>query len=278
MGLFGVKIKTKNESKMVKQILILLILSVTCFWGEASNNDNANFHGDISSPAVRNTLKFNYDQLAGINDEKQTNFSDDFNLPQLRSLWQLNAKECSWTLNERPGFLRIKAQKTGFNDRLIHEKTLSQKVKCNTSGEAVVLFDLANLSVNTNAGLYFSSKRINYIGIETVEGEKCLVVKVNDEVIHGPIIHENSVMLRIVFEVAKARFEFSFDGMVYNKLGSEFKLNTLKGDNNCIGLYCMNENNEKGSVDIDWFYFIPIIDNETKFAEITYDIKGYPEL
>jgi hypothetical protein len=114
---------------MIKQILILLILMVICFWGRASNNDNEDFHGDILGPAIRNSLKFNCDQLAGINNNDQSNFSDDFNLPQLRSLWQSNINESIWTLKERPGFLRIKAQKVYNIDRIVNENTFSQKVK-----------------------------------------------------------------------------------------------------------------------------------------------------
>jgi beta-xylosidase len=250
---------------------------VICFWGRASNNDNDDFHGDILSPAVRNSLKFNYDQLAGFKNNEQSNFSDDFNLPQLRSLWQSNINESKWTLKERPGFLRIKAQKIKNIDGILQENTFSQKVKYNTCGEAVCDIDLTNLSEDSNAGLYFSSKWMNYIGIEIIGGKKTLVVSVNNEILRGPGISGNSIMLRIKIENFSGCFEFSFDGLNYIKLGSDFKLSALSNGNDCIGFYCFNKNNENGSIDIDWFYYNPRSDNQTKFAEIENKIL-YPEL
>jgi beta-xylosidase len=263
--------------KMIKQTLILLILLVTCFWGKASNNDKDNFHGDILDPAVRNSLKFNYDQLAGFKNNEQISFSDDFNLPQLRSLWQSNITESKWTLKERPGFLRIKAQKIKNIDGILQESTFSQKVKYNIYGEALSYIDLTNLSEDSNAGLYFSSEKINYIGIEISGGKKTLVVSVNNEIFRGPEISENSIMLRIKIEYFSGCFEFSFDGLNYIKLGSDFKLSALSSGDDCIGFYCFNKNNEESSIDIDWFYYNPRSDNQIKFAEIENKIL-YPEL
>jgi beta-xylosidase len=265
--------------KMVKQIQILLILLITCFWGRASINVNGDFHGDIQSPAVRNSLKFNYDQLAGSQNNETTNISDDFNLPQLRSNWKSNINESDWTLKERPGFLRIKAQKTIDIDKFSSENTFSQKVNYSTYGEAVSFIDLTNLDEDSNAGLFYSSKGINYIGVETDKKGKKLVVNVNNEVINGPEISENFVLLRVKIENAKGWFEYSFDGMIFNKLGSEFQISALSNGNDCLGLYCLNKNNGKGSVDIDWFFYNQRNNDVIKFAESGNDKNIlYPEL
>ena len=250
---------------MVKQILILLILLVACFWGRAGNDNNSDFHGDISSPAVRNNIKFNYDQIGGINNNEQTNFSDDFNLPELRSLWRSNMDESDWTLKERPGFLRIKAQKINNIDDLFPENTFFQKLKNNSAGEVISYFDLSNLSEGSHAGLYFNSKRLDYIGIETNKDGKRLIAKVENEIFQGSVISENEVMLRVTIENATGRFEYSFDGLNYAQLGSVFQLSTLSND--FIGIYCLNGGNGKGSIDIDWFYYNLRNDNTTKFAE-----------
>lgn len=252
--------------KMIKQIQIILILLVTCFWGRAGNNGNDDFHGDITSPAVRNSVKFNYDLIAGMNYSEQTNFSDDFNLPQLRSLWQTTISESNWSLKERPGFLRIKGQKITDIDEFLPENTFSQKVKYNTIGEAISYIDLSNLSENSFAGLYFSSKRINCIGVEANSQIKRLIAKVDNQVFRGPEISGNSVVLRIKIENTKGWFEYSFDGLSYTQLGSLFQLSALSTD--FIGLYCLNESNGQGSIDVDWFYYNPKDDHVTKFAEI----------
>jgi beta-xylosidase len=151
-------------------------------------------------------------------------------------------------------------------------------VKYNTRGEAAGFFELTNLSENSHAGLYVSSKSMNYIGIESVRGVRILLAKVNNEVINGPEISGNSVMLRIVFEATKVWFEYSFDGLVYSQLGSEFKLSVLNSENNCIGFFCLNKYNVKGSVDVDWFYYKPRYDDESKFAEVRNNNIIFPEL
>lgn len=250
---------------MVKQILILLILLGTCFWGRAGNNNNCDFHGDISSPAIRNNIKFNYDLIAGINNNEQINFSDDFNLPELRSLWCSNVDESDWTLKERPGFLRIKAQKVNNIDDFLTENTFFQKLKNNSAGEVISCFDLSNLTEGSYAGLYFNSKRLDYIGIEANKDGKRLIAKVGNEIFQGPFISEDEVMLRVTIENAMGRFEYSFDGLNYARLGSVFQLSVLSND--FIGIYCLNDGNGKGSIDIDWFYYNPHNVNTTKFAE-----------
>jgi beta-xylosidase len=262
---------------MVKQILILLIILVINSWVKASNNGETYIQVNNQSPAVRNFLKFNYEQLSSVRNNNQVSFSDDFNLPQLRSLWQSNLNESEWSLNERPGFLRIKAQKISTIDELNIKNSFLQEVKNNTSGEAVCFIDITNLSEDLNAGIYFSSKRINCIGIETKAGTKSIFVSVNNEVYYSPAISENSVTLRIKIENARGWFEYSFDGLIYYKLGSEFKLSSLSNNTDYIGLFCYKIHNENGYVDFDWFYFNPIRENEIKFAEIENKIL-YPEL
>jgi len=249
---------------MVKQILISLILLITCYWGIAGNNNNC-FQGDHSSPAVRNNIKFNYDQIAGIKNEKQSNFSDDFNLPQLRSIWQSNIDEKDWTLKERPGFLRIKAQKFSLVDQFSPDNSFIQKVKFNTSGEVVSYIDLTNLAEDSNAGLYFSSKRMNYIGVETIKEGNRITAKVNDQIFKGTEISETTIIFRIKIDKTKGWFEYSFDGLVYNQIGPVFQLSPISND--IFGLFCLNERNGKGSIDIDWFYYYPQIDNKIKLAE-----------
>jgi beta-xylosidase len=249
---------------MIKQILILLILLVSCFWGVAGN-DNNNFQGDNSSPAVRNHIKYNYDQVAGVSLNAESNFSDDFNLPQLRSIWQSNIDEKDWTLKERPGFLRIKAQKSDLIDQFSPENSFFQNVKYNTSGEVISYIDLTNLSEDSNAGLYFCSKRINYIGIVTDKGEKRITAKVNDQIFKGPEITETVVLFRIEIDKTRGWFEYSFDGLVYNHIGPMFQLSSLSND--VLGIFCLNGRNGKGSIDIDWFYYKPQIDDKIKFAE-----------
>jgi beta-xylosidase len=252
---------------MIKRILIVSTFMIICLLGRAGNDSEKYSNESNASPAVRNSLKFNYDLIDKNNIDELTDLSDDFNIPMLRSHWNSCSDQNEWTLKERPGFLRIKAQKKTTVEDIHPEETFSQKIKLNTSGEAVSLIDLTKMTDNTLAGLYYSSTVINYIGIELKNGNKNLIVRVGNDIYNGPVLNTNTILLRVKIDVSKAWFEYSFDGIEYSKLGCEFKLNVIDGDKNIIGLYCLNSTDVSSSVDIDWFYFNPKVDNTYHFAE-----------
>lgn len=263
--------------RMIKQILILLVLVLVGCMANAGNYTSEGNSAVKGSPAVRNSIKYSYDLLAGQDDNDNSNFSDDFNLPVIRQVWNVDLDEKKWTLRERPGFLRIKARKTVGIDNFLPEYSFYQIVKTNSIGDAIVFLDLSNMTDGDNAGFYFASDKLNYIGIEIENGTRKLVYSVNNISGEGIEINETSITIRTKIGVTTGWFEYSFDGLNYTKLGSEFKISSLTGSDNRIGLYCISNIDECGFVDVDWFYYNPQKDSSLKFAENCKG-RGTPEI
>jgi beta-xylosidase len=257
---------------MIKRTSILFVLLAICFWGRADGDTESNFYDDVANSAVRNSVKFNCDLITEEGSVEYSPFSDDFNMPLLRANWNSESITDGWTLKARPGFLRIKAQRINSGEDINTEKTFYQHVTLNACGEAVGLIDLSSLEEGTHAGLYFSSVGVNYIGVYKQDGEKRLRVRISDKTIEGPMVTDNTLLLRVAINVSKAWFEYSLNGVDFSKLGDMFQLSALSGINHSIGFYCLNVENDNCSVDIDWFYFNAKVDDTIRFSEVISEV------
>jgi beta-xylosidase len=248
---------------MVKQIFITFFFIFICFWGKAER-DNIE---SKTSPCARNNLKFNYDLLANQQAEVSYNCTDDFNLPILRSSWQTIMDEDYWTLKERPGFLRVKANKVEDSQDVFLSKTFSQKISKNTIGVAITYLDLSQLNNETRAGLYVKGEHNNMIGVQMDSGLKKIFVSINNTLEYGIEIENDAVIFRLNFDVDNAWFEYSFDGVDFTKIGESFLINTKPLIHDLIGIYCYSRVAEESFADFDWFYFDTKYDTALKYAE-----------
>lgn len=250
---------------MVRLVLIILLLTA-CFWGNASNNNNGTEFINISS-SVRNSIKFNYDQLYASEASNIIEFSDDFNLPKLRSFWGAEKENITCSLTERPGYLRLKSIKGNSISALKINNTLNKKINKNTEGEVVGYFDLAGMEEGTMTGIYFCDKDVNFIGIEVKEGIKILKAEINGELSEKKVISSDGLMLRIRFEKTTCHLEYSIDGLNFSQLGCDLSIENEVEADNYVGLFCLNETGRGGSIDVDWFYFKPLENSTIQFAE-----------
>ncbi len=242
-------------------IFLFLVASMEVF---ASGNNNEIYN---ASPAVRNTLQYGFDQVYSTEIIEQANFSDDFNLPKLRTFWNINSGEINFTLNERPGYLRLKSTKEKSIESLKIQNTISQKIQKNIIGEAVSYIDLSNLNEGSLTGLYFKEEKINYIGIRVIGGKNFLVSEVSGKESKRVEITDNALMLRVNIDNLVCWFEYSVDGFNFSELGSGFQIKQKEGTDNYVGIFCINSQQEGGVVDVDWFYFKPTTEISTQFAE-----------
>lgn len=250
---------------MVRMVLIILLLAA-CFWGNASNNNNESELKN-ASPSVKNSIKFNYDQLYSCETGNIIEFSDDFNLPKLRSFWGAEKENLTCSLTERPGYLRLKSIKGNSISALKISNTLNRKLKKNTEGEVVGYFDLTDIEEGVMTGIYYCEKDINFIGVEFKDGRKVLKAEINGEISECKDISAEGLMLRVRMEKTICHLEYSVDGLNFTQLGSDLSIeNKLEADN-YIGLFCMNDSGIGGSIDVDWFYFKPIENSTIQFAE-----------
>ncbi len=258
---------------MVRMVLIMLLL-VACFWGNASTN-NSETELENASPSVRNSIKFSYDQLFVGENGNGVEYSDDFNLPKLRSFWGEEKGNITCTLTDRPGFLRLKSISGNSVRNLKINNTLNKKLTRNTEGEIVAYFDFRNMKEGNMTGIYFFERDVNFIGVEVVDGKKILEAEINGEVIGRQELSAEGLMMRVRLEKSRGYLEYSTDGLNFSQFGYDFCIETMEDAANYVGIFCLNKLGEVGSVDIDWFYFKPMENSTVQFAE-TRDNKNIP--
>lgn len=255
---------------MVKQILLILPLFFLVVVLSASENRTVNT-GNSASSAIRNSNEFNYNKISGNKDIKEeANFSEDFNLPVLRSTWSSKSEESKWSLKERPGYLRLKSQnKTEISN--ITSGSFSKEIEFNTTCDATCHIDLSNLNEGNETGMYYTNKHINYIEIEISNGIKKLKVSINNKVYEGPNVEVSQITFRTRIESTKGWFEYSVDGSEFIKIGEEFVLNASHNKTDNVGIFCLSQLENEGSSDIDWFYFKQKKSTSVHFAELIKD-------
>lgn len=209
---------------------------------------------------------------------------DDFEAETLGAQWNWNhnPRNDFWSLSERPGFLRLKAAvpvKTGGFWNAAN--TLSQRILGRGWGVATVKLDLSSLAPHQHVGLCRFSDPVWRIGVEVdgsgvrrlvfvddgaanpnrperayrTQGGANLVDDASDTRIVGPEINGDDLWLRTINDGPKARFEYSTDGRTWKPFGYLFTLEFGKWRGDRLGVYCWNDEQPAGHVDVDYFHY-----------------------
>ena len=185
---------------------------------------------------------------------------DEFNAPELRAEWEWNyqPRPEKWSLAERPGFLRLQAFKPlRPGDLFKAGNTLTQRsLCCRESCEVTVKLDIGGMADGQHAGLCHFAKTRGSIGVKQAAGIRRLVLDNNGAITEGPVLAGNDLWLRSQWGVdGNSRFFYSLDGRTFTALGTPYPLSwgNYRGDR--IGIFCYNDEAEKGWLDIDWFHY-----------------------
>jgi xylan 1,4-beta-xylosidase len=152
--------------------------------------------------------------------------SDDFSAPRLQPLWQWNhvPVDGKWSLSERPGFLRLHAlPASSFYDA---RNTLTQRAIGPMSAPTVLL-DAANLEPGDTAGLGLLNLPYATLGVEKLADGL--------DVVFYDQRRDQSVRVKMTgtriwlradcdFLTERARFSYSFDGVIFTPIGDEVVL------------------------------------------------------
>ncbi len=182
--------------------------------------------------------------------------------------WNHNPRDTHWSLSERPGWLRLKAslpvkpemyddQKKVLNTFWRACNTISQRIMGTSTGTAVAKFDLDAMRPGQKAGFVRFGGVYHLLGVEMDEnGDRNLFFSGTDELtIEGPMISENILFVRTTNEDNKAWYEYSKDGKRFERLGPEFTIEFGKWTGDRLGLFCWNELEEEGQIDVDYFHY-----------------------
>ncbi len=185
--------------------------------------------------------------------------SDHFDEKHLSLQWQWNYQPRTemFSLDERPGWLRLKAFKPlKSNQFLLAGNTLSQRVFRSAGNEVVIKLDISRMTDDQKAGLVHFSKEYASIGIVQMDGIRRIAYTQNDLTTSGEVITTTDIWLRNVWGLdGLSQFSYSLNGENFKNFGEAYQLKwgNYRGDR--IGIFCFNDENESGGVDVDFFEY-----------------------
>ena len=211
-----------------------------------------------------------YNKPAGTPDYplKALPSTDDFRSYPLGSQWQWNHNpdDTGWSLFERPGWLRLKANSTTTSLKQARNM-LTQRIFAlkNKATVGTICLDVTRLQEGDVAGICIFQDPYAYIGVRVKDGKREIVWRQDvissdaqpaEKVASGVTVGD-VVYLRgsIKFGEDKTRFYYSLDNKTWKQLGSEtqqnFNLSVFVGSR--FGLFCYATKTTGGAADFDWF-------------------------
>ncbi len=171
--------------------------------------------------------------------------SDDFLSNQLDLCWQWNHNpiEEAWSLNERPGFLRLRTNKITKN-LFTARNTITQRMEGPRS-TATVCIDLRGMKEGDMTGFSAFNSDAGILSIQMKNGRKTLIFSEESAQLHPHNKAVTNVLRRVIAEVPlkknkiwlridtdfrpgknrdTAIFWYSINGKQWQKIGSDYKM------------------------------------------------------
>lgn len=184
---------------------------------------------------------------------------DGFESSQLGPQWQWhhNPRDSHWSLEERPGWLRLKASvPAGDGGFWNAPNTISQRLMGTTKGQVIAKLDFSGAAPGMRAGVCHHSGQFVLLGVRvTANGKRHVEFDRNGNVIEGPELPGDTLYIRTTIDGHRARFAYSPDNATWTNFGPEFLLTFGRWKGDRLGCYCWNDASESGHLDIDWFSY-----------------------
>ena len=184
--------------------------------------------------------------------------------------WNHNPDNNAWSLNERPGWLRLKT--SGVADRLTQARNmLTQRIfafhnEPNKPSTGSVCIDASNLQEGDRAGICILQDPYAFLAVERKNGQLRLVWRQDQLSTNSNFtpteqtvdISSDIVYLRaaVTYGSSLTQFSYSTDNKNYTNIGGQtrlgFNLSIFVGAR--FGLFCYaTESGHTGYADFDWF-------------------------
>jgi beta-xylosidase len=171
--------------------------------------------------------------------------SDEFDAKALSPIWQWNHNPvaAAWSLTERPGWLRLKAQPA--DSPATARNTLTEKL-WGDAGVIDVKLDTRAMADGQRAGFAFiSGMNFGWVGV----GQDGGVRKIRWAQGDGPELTGTEVWLRGDYDGATAKLSFSLDGQTYTDAGGPVTLRFQSWKGARLGVFTHGP--AGGAVDVD---------------------------
>ena len=188
--------------------------------------------------------------------------SDEFDSATLAPQWEwyFQPRAEKWSLQERPGFLRLYACKPlqpGVLSKTAN--ILTQRPLRVAQSVATMKLDISHMADGQVAGLSLFGKTYGAVGVSQTGSARSFYFNETGNVTPGAAIADSTVevWLRASWDASGlAQFSTSLDGQTFADLGTAYQI-TNSGNylGAKIGLYTANDKQENGSIDIDWFHY-----------------------
>ncbi|HET7537188.1 MAG TPA: glycoside hydrolase 43 family protein [Candidatus Didemnitutus sp.] len=193
--------------------------------------------------------------------------SDEFDSPTLAVQWQWQANpDANWySLTERPGFLRLKAQPSPKPDNVYESPALLLEKFPALEFTATVKLDFKAAAEGDCAGLLVFGYNYSWIGLKrTRAGVEVTHAFLRDAVKGEPeaeiAVRELKSMpeyFRVtVRDGGKCRFSFSADGVNFDEMPGEFTASVGRWVGAKVGVFARGAT--ESHADFDWFHVEPV--------------------
>lgn len=199
--------------------------------------------------------------------------SDDFTSLKLGKKWGWNHQpdDSKWSLNERPGYLRLYASRTADNSDCFFKcsNTIEQRYMSSDSVCISINLDLSGMTEGQNTGLVHFNGGKNYglLGVTRINGKYQLYYESDSTRTNGICFSNNIIYLRStstfeyrnkeeIFNSEGAYFSYSFDNQKYTTFGNEYRMQSANFRGDMVGIFTYNNKNGNGFVDIDKFDYV----------------------
>ena len=170
--------------------------------------------------------------------------------------WCHNPDNSKWSLDERPGWLTLHADRA---DSLRPCRNMLTQKAMGYGGTATTKVELTDSTGSTFAGLLCNGKQFRAVGLcpegvfTECDGRRTIVAKGRFK----------GVCLRVVtdLEANSHRFFYSLDGVSFSPAGEPFAMSSGYWKGMRLGLFCYSTADNGGHADFDCF---------------VYDISGWP--
>jgi beta-xylosidase len=182
---------------------------------------------------------------------------DEFDAKTLGPEWEWNYQPRAekWSLEERPGFLRLHAfEPLKAGDLLKAGNTLTRRVLRSAAGEAVVKLDISGMADGQQAGLCHLARAYSMLGVTQAGGTRTLAFSTGGKTSDAVAITGTALWLKTSWDFdGKSQFAYSIDGKTFASIGPPCQLtwSYYRGDR--LGIYCFNDKADAGHVDVDAF-------------------------
>jgi len=199
--------------------------------------------------------------------------SDEFTDTKLSPIWQWNHNPVpeAWSLTERSGWLRLKAQPADYLDNA--RNTLTQKI-WDDCGVVEVKMDATRMNNGQRAGFAFmSGNQFGFIGVDQTDGVRKVVWHNGDRVPSlennlwpklcpgcrgklfggGPTLTDNKIWFRGVYKGNVGELYYSLDGKTFVDTGAKVRLGYGCWKGARISIFSYGANG--GSADFDYVHY-----------------------